>query len=85
MSSEIDSLYNYFSESTDSLTKKNKAMFLFIENQKHSIVNELINDSRLATLHISLLQSALLMTQSHPDVFDIVNLEKHFNLKLTEK
>jgi hypothetical protein len=61
-------LFDYLFTTSDSLKERNKKVFMFIDSNlradKLTIVQDFINDPAIKDLHVSLLKSALLMTEN---------------------
>lgn len=61
-------LFEYLFKNTDSLTEKNKVLFIFLEDNIRrndlNTINRFINDDAINDLHKSLLKSCLLMVEN---------------------
>lgn len=67
MINTIEELFEYIYSDEHSMKNKNKAVLLFIDGKittrEYDVINEYINDDRLADLHPSLIFSSYLMVR----------------------
>jgi hypothetical protein len=65
-------LLNYLFNADYKLKERNKKLFLFLDSNlkegKLDIVRDFVNDKAIANLDVSLLKSALIMTESREDI-----------------
>jgi len=61
-------LYDYFLATGDKLKDQNKELFLFLDSNlragKLDVVNNFVNNPAIKALHVSLVKSALIMTEN---------------------
>lgn len=65
-------IFSYLFTTQDRLKEQNKKLFLFLNSNliegNLRVINSFVNDCAIRDLHLSLLKSALIMTESHDGI-----------------